>query len=103
MMKYLFRAAAVKRSLLAPLLLTVVLLSNACSKEEPQPRFEVSATEIFLSGDASGEEGLTVCSETAWNITSTGDGFTVSPTSGQAGESLVTVTSTQANDEPNRR
>lgn len=34
MMKYLFRAAAVKRSLLAPLLLTVVLLSDACSRQE---------------------------------------------------------------------
>ena len=103
MMKRIFRAAAVRRSLLASLLLTVVLLSDACSKKEPQPRLEVSATEILLSSDASGEEGLTVCSETAWNITSTGDGFTVSPTSGQAGESLVTVTSTQANDEPDRR
>ncbi len=34
MMKYLFRAAAVRRSLLAPLLLTVVLLSDACSRQE---------------------------------------------------------------------
>lgn len=34
MMKYLFRAAAVKRSLVAPLLLTVVLLSDACSRQE---------------------------------------------------------------------
>lgn len=34
MMKYLFRAAAVRRSLVAPLLLTVVLLSDACSRQE---------------------------------------------------------------------
>ena len=34
MMKDLFRAAAVRRSLLAPLLLTVVLLSDACSRQE---------------------------------------------------------------------
>lgn len=103
MMKYLFRAAAVRRSLVAPLLLTVVLLSDACSKEEPQPLFEVSSTEIFLSGDASGEESITVRANRPWEVTYTGEDFTVTSTDGTASEGSVTVTPTQANDEPNRR
>lgn len=102
MMKRIFRAVA-KRPLIPLLLLTVAVLSGACSKEKPLPRLTVSATEILLSGDATGEESLTVQSETAWSLTSTGDGFTVEPTSGPAGESLVTITPTQSNPEPNRR
>ena len=103
MMKYLFRAAAVRRSLVAPLLLTVVLLSDACSKEEPQPLFEVSSTEIFLSSDASGEESITVRANRPWEVTYTGEDFTVTSTDGTASEGCVTVTPTHANDEPNRR
>lgn len=103
MMKHMFRAAAAKRLLLATLLSVVVLLSGACSKEETTPQPEVSATEILLAGDGSGEESLTVRSETAWGVTYTGYGFTVTTSVGVTGEGRVTITPDQPNPDPDRR
>lgn len=89
------------RSLVTLLCATVLVV--ACSKERATPRIEISAEELLLSGDASGEASFTVRAESPWNLTCTGEGFTVRPTSGAAGETSVTVTPTAPNNEKNRR
>ena len=84
------------------LLAAVMLLAAACEKD-PDPQIRISVQEILLPGDASGNATFTVTADAAWGLTYSGEGFSVSPSSGTAGETTVTVTPTEANTEKERR
>ena len=53
-----------------------------------------STNPIVLSGTANTAYEITVSSNYAWSASTTGSGFTVSPTSGSAGDVTVTITPT---------
>ena len=84
------------------LLAAVMLLAAACEKD-PDPQIRISVQEILLPGNATGEASFTITAEADWGLTYSGEGFSVSPSSGSAGETTVTVTTTEANTEKNRR
>ena len=87
--------------ILLPLL--AVLLAAACRKDAETPQIRISTQEILLSGDATGDATFTVTAGAAWGLTYRGDGFSVSPDSGAAGETTVTVSPTEVNTEKSRR
>lgn len=91
------------RLLLAVVTLLAATLPTACSKQDPDPQIRISVQEILLPGDASGNATFTVTADAAWGLTYSGEGFSVSPSSGTAGETTVTVTPTEANTEKERR
>ena len=84
------------------LLAAVMLLAAACEKD-PDPQIRISVQEILLPGNATGEASFTITAEADWGLTYSGEGFSVSPSSGSAGETTVTVSPTEANPEKSRQ
>ena len=92
----------VRSTALRLLLATVTLIAAACEKD-PDPQIRISAQELLLPGDTSGNATFTVTADAAWGLTYSGEGFSVSPSSGSAGETTVTVSPTEANTEKKPR
>ena len=80
------------------LLLLAPALLLACEKEDRiPPELTVSRDAVTLRCDAESTTTFTVPASGPWQLAATGEGFTADPTTGLAGESLVTITATQAN------
>lgn len=91
----------IRRALL--LLLALPVLA-ACSKDEPEhPALESSQQEVVLHSTAGSEATFTVKATGPWTLTTTGEGFDISPVEGTRGETTVTATATEENPEPRRR
>lgn len=81
------------------LLLLAPALLLACKKEDrTPPELTASRDTVVLRCDAESSTTFLVTASAPWQLVATGEGFTADPTAGEAGESLVTLTATQAND-----
>ncbi len=83
-----------KLCLFVSLLASVLFLFASCSKSE-DPKVEVSPTSIDISGAPA---TFTVTSNVKWTLSKSGDvNMSVSPSSGEAGSTTVTVSAYSAN------
>ena len=85
------------------LLLALPLLAGCGKDEAEQPVLESSADEIVLRNTAGSEATFTVTATGPWTLSTTGDGFDISPAEGTRGETTLTVTATRENPDTRRR
>lgn len=84
-------------------LLVALLVTAACEKDDSQSSFRVTPSELLLGGSAGAENTFTVTAPGLWDAEPQGTDFTVSPLSGDAGVTTVTVTAANANTGRERR
>ncbi len=77
-------------------------LLTACKKETPI-RITLSQAEVLLEGVSGAQATCRIAASGAWTLTVAGDGFEVAPQSGNAGETLLTITGTDENRDDARR
>lgn len=78
------------------------MLLTACKKESPI-RITLSQAEVLLEGRPEAQTTCRIAASGAWTLTVEGYGFEVAPQSGGAGETLLTITGTDANTDDLRR
>lgn len=83
------------KRLFLPLL--AALMTVACEKEDSQPSFSVSTSELLLGGNAGAENTFTVTAAGPWQTQPQEAEFSFTPLSGEAGMTTVTVTAAGTN------
>ncbi|WP_418983087.1 clostripain-related cysteine peptidase [Alistipes sp.] len=85
------------------LLLIAAFVLAACSKDEEEPVLHLSQPIALLAADADAVATIDVDAPEPWSLTTSGEGFLVSPVQGGQGVTRVTITVTEPNDAPKRR
>ena len=84
-------------------LIAAAVFASCSSDDEPSGNgggtsVTVSTAQLSLESQVGKSTSFTVTSQTSWSISYDADWFSVSPTSGEAGQTEVTITVTKEND-----
>ncbi|MCM1151631.1 MAG: clostripain-related cysteine peptidase [Alistipes sp.] len=96
------RLARLLTLLPALLALLPALLAASCEKETPT-RIELRQTEVLLESAEGAQTTCRIAASGSWTLTIAGGDFEATPQRGGAGETELTITSTSANTQRQRR
>lgn len=91
-----------QRFVLCGILFVCLLAIAGCEKNDLPRQLKVSETAVVLRNEAGAVASLSITTDGAWQLTTSGSGFEATPDHGAAGTSIVRITATGTNDSRGR-